>query len=262
MHIVLRGNRKQTARSGLAHRYCSVVAGMVGAAVVGGVASNAAASKGAKAAQAAQDKALEANAYQGEIATDEYEDYKANVRPLEHQLMEDAKNYDSQENYDRAASTAQANVSTQMSMAKDRLQRTPGLDPSSAAAQTANTDLALKGAALGASEANKARDNVKNMAYARKQDAVALGKGMVSNAASGLASATAGANAIAAQASAQANQSAAGAGALTSGIVKGLSNMNWGSGSGASSGSAAFDNFNKDVSAQTGLSSAELAGAF
>jgi len=261
MRIESRENRKRAARSGIAHRYCSVIAGTIGAAVVGGVASNAAASKGAKAAAAAQAAANEANAYQGEIAKDQYEDYKANVRPLEHQLMEDAKNYDSQANYDKAAGAAQAAVSTQMGLAADRLTRTPGLDPSSAASQTANTDLALKGAALGASEQNKARDTVTNMAYARKQDAVALGKGMVSNAASGLASATAGANAIAAQASAQAGQAASGVGSMASGIVKGLSGMNWG-GSGASSGSTAFDNFNKGVSQETGLSGAELAGAF
>ena len=261
MRIQLRGNRKQSARIGARHRYCQVGAAMVGAAVVGGVASNSAASKGAKASAAAQDKALAANAYQGEIATDQYETYKSTYLPLEKQMVADATSYDSQANQDKAAASAQANVNSQIAGAKEALQRTPGMDPSSAAAQAANTTLGLKGAALGAAEQNKARENVTNMAYARKQDAVALGKGLVSNAASGLASATAGANAIAAQSAAQANSAASGVGSMVSGIANGLSKVNWGS-TGASSGSTAFDNYNKGVSQDTGLSSEELAGAF
>lgn len=234
-----------------------IATAVVGSAIIGGVV----ASKGQKSAAEAADRATEANAYQGEIAKDQYEDYKGTYRPLEHQLVEDAKNYDTPEAYDKAAGAAQATVSSQLGMARDRLQRTPGLDPSSAAATAANADLALKGAALGASAQNTARENVKNMAYARKQDAVALGKGLVSNASSGLAGATAGADAIARTQAAQAGATAQGAGALVSGVTNALTKVNWGVNP-ASSGSATFDNYNKATSAATGLSPAELSGAF
>lgn len=232
------------------------------AAAVGGALIGAHGAKGAAAdAAAAQDRANEANAYQGEIAKDQYEEFKTTYRPLERQMVADATNYDTEENRNKAAAGAQATVTSQLGLARERLQRTPGLDPSSAAAAAANTDMDLKGAAVGASEQNKARENITNQAYARKQDAVALGKGMVSNAAAGLASATAGAQASANAAAASAGQTASGLGALVNGVTSGLSKVNWG-GSGASSGSAAFDSYNAGTSAATGLSSAELAGAF
>lgn len=212
-----------------------IATAVVGSAVIGGVV----ASKGQKAAADAANRATEANAYQGEIAKDQYEDYKSTYRDLEHSIAADAKNYDTPEAYDKAAGAAQATVNSQIGMARDRLQRTPGMDPSSAAAQTASTDLALKGAALGASAQNSARENVKNMAYARKQDAVALGKGLVSNASSGLASAAAGADAIARTQASQASATAQGAGAMVSGVANALTKVNWGAGGTALSGQLA-----------------------
>jgi hypothetical protein len=235
-----------------------VATAVIGSAVVGGIVASNGQKKAAEASQAA----IDANAYQGEIAKDQYADYKETYRPLEHSLAEDAKNYDTPAAYDKAAGDAQATVSSQIGMARERLQRTPGLDPSSAAAQAASTDLALKGAAMGAAAQNSARDNVKNMAYARKQDAVALGKGLVSNSSAGLAGAAAGADAIARSQSQQASATAQGAGAMVSGVTNALTKVNWGIGTGGTSGSVAFDNYNKGVSASTGLSSADLAGAF
>lgn len=229
---------------------------IIGSAVIGGVAAN----KASKAAAAAADRATEANAYQGEIAKEQWADYKSTYQPLEHQMADEAKNADSDEAYNKAAGAAQATVSTQMDLARERLRRTPGFDPSSAAAQAANSDLVLKGAAIGAAAQNTARENVKNMAYAKKQDAIALGKGLVSNAASGVAAASAGANSIAANQAAQAGATAQGAGAMVGGVINGLSKVNWGTNT--SSGSAAFDNYNKGVSQATGLTPAELAGAF
>jgi hypothetical protein len=209
-----------------------IATAVVGSAVIGGIV----ASKGQKAAADAANRATDANAYQGEIATEQWKDYKDTFQPLEHDLAAEAKNADSQANYDKAASAAQATVSSQIGMAKDRLQRTPGMDPSSAAAQTAQTDLALKGAAMGAAAQNTARENVTNMAYAKKQDAVALGKGLVSNATSGLASAAAGADAIARSQAQQAGATAQGAGAMVSGVVNGLTKVNWGVGGVGSGG--------------------------
>jgi hypothetical protein len=206
-----------------------IATAVIGSAVIGGVV----ASKGQKAAAAAADRAADQNAYQGEIATDQYDDYKQYYRPLEHQFIKDAQNADSPEAYQNAASAAQSSVSTQLGLARERLSRTPGLDPSSPAAQAAAATMELKGAALGATEQNKARQQVKDMAYAKKQDAVAMGKGMASSAAAGLASAAAGANAQAQSAALRAGQEGAGAGALFSGVVNGLSKMNFGAGGGS-----------------------------
>ena len=118
--------------------------------------------------------------------------------------------------------------------------------------------LALKGAAVSAGEQNKARTNVTNMATARKMDVAALGKGLVSNASAGLASAAAGASAVAQSAAQQAGQTAAGVGSMFSGMVNGLTKIG-GVGGNAMNTFAANNN---GVSASTGLTAAELATAF
>ncbi|ATQ79247.1 hypothetical protein CR152_32240 (plasmid) [Massilia violaceinigra] len=191
---------------------------------------------------------------------DQYEDYKNFARPVEHSVYADAMNTDTPEAYDKAAGDAQASVSSQLGMARERMARTPGLDPSSAAAQAASTSMELKGAAMGAAAANKARDGIKDKAFARKLDAVGIGKGLVSNASSGLASAAATASNIAGQQSAQAGQTAAGVGNMVSGIANGLSKVNWG-GTGTSDYSK-WESNNAGTMQSTGLSSSELAGAF
>ncbi|MCE3608291.1 hypothetical protein LXA47_32500 [Massilia sp. P8910] len=232
------------------------IAASVVAAGIGAAATN----KASKRAASSADKALEANAYQGEIAMDQFEDYKTFARPVEHSVYADAMNTDTPEAYDKAAGDAQASVSSQLGMARDRMARTPGVDPSSAAAQAATTSMELKGAAMGAAAANKARDGIKDKAFARKLNAVGIGKGLVSNASSGLASAAATASSIAGQQSAQASQTAAGMGNMVSGITNGLSKINWG-GSGTSDYSK-WESNNAGVMQSTGLSSSELAGAF
>lgn len=199
-------------------------AAAIGGAVIGGVASN----KAAKKAADAQDRATEANAYQGEIATDQYEEYKTTYRPLERALAADAANYDTQANRDKAAAEAQATVSAQMGLAADRLRRTPGLDPSSAAAQAATVNLGLKGAAIGAQAQNAAREGVRDKAYARKMDVVGLGKGLVTNASAGLANAASAAQSAANAQSASAASTAQGVGAAASGIISGIGKADWG----------------------------------
>lgn len=224
MRTKLKGYNKSGDSARLQSRYCMVAAAVVGSAVVGGVASSSAANKAAKASKAATD----ANSYQGEIASDQWNTYKEIYQPLEKEMVADAQKYDSKEAYDKAATSAQATVSTQLGLAKERLTRTPGLDPSSAAAQAAQVNLELKGAALGATSQNQAREAVTDKAYARKLDAVGLGKGLSTNATTGLASAAATSQQIAASQMQQANTSAANAGSLASGVIGGLSKINWG----------------------------------
>lgn len=199
-------------------------AGAVAAAVIGGVASNNAANKAADANQ----RAIDANAWQGQIASDQYDDYKQTYRPLEHALVKDAQNADTPDAYNQAAGKAQATVASQLGLARERLARRPGFDPSSAAAQAASSDLELKGAALGAVEQNKARETVKNTAWARKLDVAGMGKGLVTGASTGFANASAGAAALARNASQDASQTASGIGAMVGGVANGLSKVDWG----------------------------------
>lgn len=233
-----------------------IAGAVVGSAVLGAVASNSAANK----AKASNQAAIDANRYQGEIATDQYDDYKENYRPLEHDLIDDARNFDSESATETAAGEAQSTVSSQMGLARDRLSRTVGYDPSSAAGQAAAVNLELKGAALGAVAQNQARQTIKDKGYARKLDALGMGKGLVANASTGMANAANSATAIARNASTEANQAATGAGALTSGVVNGLSKVNWGG-----TGTAGYDKWaggNSGVVQSTGLSAADLSTAF
>ncbi|MEJ7745344.1 MAG: hypothetical protein WKF61_01025 [Luteimonas sp.] len=186
----------------------------VGSAVVGAVGAN----KSRKDAKKQNQAALDANAYVGDIAKDQYETYKTTYRPLEQNMVAEAQAFDSPEAYANAASKAQATTSQQIGLAQERLSRTPGLDPTSGAAQAAQTKLALSGAALGATNQNAAREGIRDKAWARKMDALGLGKGLVTNASAGAANAARTSASLADAATGRAADQAAGIGALAQGI--------------------------------------------
>lgn len=196
---------------------------MVGSAVIGGIVSNKAAGRAADAQQAA----IDANAYQGRIATDQYEDYKSNYQPLEHKMIGEVENYDSPGARNAAAAAAQADVSSEMGKAEQRLSRTVGFDPSSASAQAAQSNLALTGAALGATAQNAARQKVQDTAYARQLDMLGMGKGLVANASTGFANAANVAGGIANSNANMASNQASAAGTLTGNLIGGLSKVDW-----------------------------------
>lgn len=224
MRVSLKSERKHDSLLSGDARYCHVAAAIAGAAVVGGIASNSAANKAASASQQATD----ANAYQGQIATDQYNTYKQVYAPMENQMVSTAQNYDSQANENQAAGAAQADVSSEIGQAQANLARTPGLDPTSAAAQAANTDLQIRGAAMGAAAQTQARMNIKNAAWGRQMDSLGLGKGLVTNASTGLANAANGAMAVANNQQRQAASTASSMGALTSGLINGVGKAHWG----------------------------------
>lgn len=141
-------------------------------------------------AQGANDAAADSTRLQAQIAKDQWNRYKEIYEPLERGMVEEAQNYDSPENYAKAAGDASATVSQQFGKARDRLSRTPGLDPSSGAYTASLTGLDLAQAATDATQQNAARQKVKDTAYARKTDALSLGKGLPANATSALSSAT------------------------------------------------------------------------
>jgi hypothetical protein len=226
MRSKLRGQRQQEALHDAA-RFCSVAAAMVGAAVIGGVASTSASKSASKSASAANQAALDANAYQGEIARDQWDSYKSIYQPLERTMAASAENYDTAENRELAASAAQATVSSELGKAQDRLSRTVGYDPSSAAAQAAQANLSLTGAAMGATSQNTARQKVKDTAYARQLDMLGMGKGLVANASTGMANAANVASGIAANQQNLAGQQANAAGTLVGGLAGGLAKVDW-----------------------------------
>lgn len=158
--------------------------GTIAAAVIGAVASNSASKKAAKAQQGASDAA----AQQAAIAQEQWDTYKQTYQPLEKRLVADAQEFDSPERYAEAAGQAAADVNSQFGLARERLSRQPGFDPSSASAQAGMVGLELSQAASGATAQNAARRNIRDTAWARKVDAMSLGKGLPAQASSMLSS--------------------------------------------------------------------------
>jgi hypothetical protein len=189
-----------------------------GIAAVGTISGAVAGNKAQKNAKGQQDAATALAQQQADLAQEQYQDYKDTYQPLEKRMVDSAQNYDSPEAYAQAASKAQATTSQQIGLAQDRLARTPGLDPSSGAAQAAQTKLALSGAALGATNQNAARTNVRDTAWARKMDALGLGKGLVTNASNGLSSAARTSASLADAGYAQASSTASGVAAAVTGL--------------------------------------------
>lgn len=162
----------------------STAAAILGSAVIGGIAS----SRASKKASAAQQGASDAARMQAEIAQDQWENYKQTYQPLEKELVADAREFDSPERYREAAGQAAADVSSQFGLARERLMRQPGFDPTSAAAQSSMVGLDLAQAASGATSQNTARRNIRDTAWARRVDAMSLGKGLPAQASSMLSS--------------------------------------------------------------------------
>lgn len=160
----------------------AALVGAVAAPVISGVINRDTNRAAARASNAAAD----ASAQQAAIAGEQWDRYLNTYAPLEDQMVLDAQNYDSPENFSRAAGDASASVSSQFGKARDRLTRTPGLDPSQAGYQSAMVGLDLAQAASDATQQNAARQKVRDVAYARKNDALSLGKGLPGQASTAL----------------------------------------------------------------------------
>lgn len=161
----------------------AAITGAIAATVVGSALADD------NGAEGANNAAADSTRLQSEIARDQWNRYKTMYSPLEESYVKEAQNYDSPENYARAAGDASATVASQFGKARAQLMRTPGLDPSSGAFQAGMTNLGLSEAANSAVQQNAARNKVKDMAFARKTDALSLGKGLPAQAATMLGSA-------------------------------------------------------------------------
>ena len=192
------------------------------AVVAGAVVSSALADDNG--AEAANNSVADANALQAQISRDQWNRYKEIYEPLERQMVDEAQDYASPENYAKAAGEASATVSQQFGKARERLSRESGLDPSSAAYQSSLVGLDLAQAANDATQQNLARKGVTDTAYARKQSALGLGKGLDSTAASGMSNVASSNLSLANAMQRQSNAEAQAGGQLATGLVKATSN--------------------------------------
>lgn len=125
-----------------------------------------------------------------EIAKEMWGEYQGTYLPMERQFASEAFNYDTDGQRQKQAGLASADVTNAFAGQREQTGRqmaSMGIDPSSSAWANQAGKLNLAEAASNAGAQNMARTNVDNMGYARKQDAIALGKGMPGTAASSMA---------------------------------------------------------------------------
>lgn len=117
---------------------------------------------------------------------DEYADYERNTfRPLEQQMVEDAKNFNTDAKREQLATQASGDVSQAFGVAKGTLGRqmaSAGLRPDSGRFAALNQNLLTQEALAKAGVQTKARTDAENLGYARLQDSANMGRGLASNA--------------------------------------------------------------------------------
>jgi hypothetical protein len=125
-----------------------------------------------------QDKANAAADKMASMSKEMWNQYKETYLPLEQNIVEESRKWETPERYAKAAGEASADVSEAFGKARSRLDRTPGLDPSSGAYQSALTGLNLSQAANDATAQNAARNTIQNNALTVKTNALGLGKNL------------------------------------------------------------------------------------
>ena len=193
------------------------VAAAVGGALVTGAMSDSGGSSSSQASQATQ--------MQAEIGKEQWDRYKQIYAPLEDSMVSAAQNYDTPAQYERAAGEASGSISQAFTNARDRLSRTPGVDPTSAAYTSSMAGLDRTQAAADAVAQNTARKQVADTAWARKSDMLSLGKGLPAQASSTLGSAATALQAQANTAYTRSANEAAGVGAMTRDAIGGLQSV-------------------------------------
>ena len=131
---------------------------------------------------------------QQDIANDQYARYKSDYLPLEQNNLEQAKNYGSIANQEKASADAAAAAKASFGGARDALNKTPGLDPNSQQYLREANRLGISEAAASATGQTTARRAVADRGAAMLTDAAGLGKGIAGTAVSSLNAAGAGAN--------------------------------------------------------------------
>lgn len=216
------------------------------AAAGGAVVSNLMNRSATNAANRANQTAADSAAKQAQIAADQYNDWKSDFLPLQHDLVADAKKAGSAYEYDRAAELANGDVTQAYGRAKADLSSrlaSFGVDPSSGKYAATLGKLGLAEAAAGAGAMNKARDAVTDKAWAKKIDVYSAGKGIPGQAMAGLSSAAQTNAMVAGNYQNQASRNAAGIGSFVQQVTPGLQKW-WNTPSPAPGGSTADNNPN------------------
>lgn len=134
-----------------------------------------------------QNEAARMNA---DIAKEMWGEYKSTYLPMERQFAGEAFNYDTEGQRQKQAGLASADVTSAFAGQREQSARSMasmGINPNNGAWANNDAKLRMAEAAAGSGAQNMARTNVENMGYARKQDAISLGKGMPGTAATSMA---------------------------------------------------------------------------
>ena len=169
--------------------------------VVGAISSASAASDASDNAQQANANSATANAnaakiaqQQQDIANEQWSNYKTSYMPMEQSNLEQAKNYGSIANQEKASADAAAAAKASFGGARDALNKTPGLDPNSQQYLREANRLGISEAAASATGQTTARRAVADRGAAMLSDAASLGKGIAGSAVTSMNAAGLGAN--------------------------------------------------------------------
>ena len=120
-------------------------------------------------------------------ATEDRNRWTNTYKPVEDAYIKEASNYGSQENQDKLAAEAKANVLSNayaQTQANNRAMASMGVNPNSGRFQATNNSSAINTALSAANAENTTRQNVRDKGLAMKADVANIGKGLASQAAS------------------------------------------------------------------------------
>lgn len=127
------------------------------------------------------DTQIAAMGQQMEQGRDYYDHWKNNFRPVEQSLVDDVNNYNSDAEREKMASMAGADVEQQAKIQREisaREMASMGINPNSLRYQDQARKSGLTVAAVKAGTMTAARDRAKELGYAKKLDAVGIGRGL------------------------------------------------------------------------------------
>lgn len=204
------------------------------AAVGVSAASAMSSNRNAREAQGAQREAADRQAdiadRQQAIADKQWANYEEIYAPMERQRAEEVKGIGSIANQEQAAKGAAADVLGAFGGIRERLTKTPGINPNSQAYLQELSKIGLAESAASSAAQTAARERKVALGEAAKTDVLNYGKGIASNAAGALAGAAGTYGSIAGQYGNIAAQQSAGAASTAGGVGRFLGGLN---GSGA-----------------------------
>lgn len=133
-------------------------------------------------AQAAIDR--ETQRQQNAIAAEQYARYKSTFQPVEDSIVNDAMTYNTEGSREQIASSAIGDVKTAFDGQRTDMARNAqayGIDPTSGAYQSGQQSSGTLEAATSAAAATRARDAAVQLGWAKKMDAIGLGRGVFTN---------------------------------------------------------------------------------